>query len=58
VIDGACPLEHAIGTCTIVADAGDTATNTYYDDGPEPHTEADARKTCEETFGGTFQARR
>lgn len=53
VVDGRCPLEHAVGVCTVSTNLG-LMTNTYYANGVKAHTEADARKTCE-GFAGVFR---
>jgi hypothetical protein len=54
VVDGPCPSAHSVGTCAILAH-GEHMKNTYYDNGPTPHTAADAKTACD-GFGGTFTA--
>lgn len=58
VVAAPCPLEHAVGVCEIFLVEGepgacaacsptDKLVGTYYDDGPNPHTPATAKETCQ-----------
>ncbi len=57
LVETSCPMERAVGICTVALPKGGRplASNTYYSDGPDPQTEASARKTCVEVFAGTFR---
>jgi hypothetical protein len=50
VITMPCPLEEAVGICSIMVAKG-TLTNTYYAGGPKPWTEATASTACADLMG-------
>jgi hypothetical protein len=54
VLEGACPSDSAVGSCTVLANNGKALTNTFYGGGPKPWTEASAMASCT-TAGGTFK---